>query len=169
MPVIPGIGVGLSPLLQWIILPLLLVWFVRRQLAGAQAPIRDSKGTDFAGPRLRCIAARVSALVPARRESSCRALRQGLNDRTRLGSSGVFAFGDQVLQRSLHALQVRKLALDLIEPLRRDATNRAPIGAVLQAQQLVDFFQRKTKLLGAFDEPNTTRQFGRIVPKCPAR
>ena len=37
MPVIPGLGVGLSPLLQWIILPLLLVWFVRRQLAGAQA------------------------------------------------------------------------------------------------------------------------------------
>lgn len=36
MPVVPGIGVGLSPLLQWIILPLLLVWFVRRQLAGAQ-------------------------------------------------------------------------------------------------------------------------------------
>lgn len=36
MPVVPGIGVGLSPLLQWIILPLLLVWFIRRQLAGAQ-------------------------------------------------------------------------------------------------------------------------------------
>ena len=35
MPVMPGIGVGLSPLLQWIILPLLLVWSVSRQLAGA--------------------------------------------------------------------------------------------------------------------------------------
>lgn len=34
MPVVPGIGVGISPLLQWIILPLLLVWFVRRQLGG---------------------------------------------------------------------------------------------------------------------------------------
>lgn len=37
MPVIPGIGIGLSPLLQWIVLPLLLVWFVRRQLAGVEA------------------------------------------------------------------------------------------------------------------------------------
>ena len=33
MPVIPGIGVGLSPLLQWIALPPLAVWLVRRQLA----------------------------------------------------------------------------------------------------------------------------------------
>ena len=33
MPVIPGIGVGLSPLAQWIVLPLLTAWFVRRQLA----------------------------------------------------------------------------------------------------------------------------------------
>ena len=37
MPIVPGLGIGLSPLLQWIILPLLLVWFVRRQLAGARA------------------------------------------------------------------------------------------------------------------------------------
>ena len=33
MPVIPGIGVGLSPLAQWIVMPLLTAWFVRRQLA----------------------------------------------------------------------------------------------------------------------------------------
>lgn len=32
MPVVPVLGVGLSPLLQWIVLPLLVVWFVRRQL-----------------------------------------------------------------------------------------------------------------------------------------
>ena len=32
MPVVPGIEVGISPLLQWIILPLLVIWFVRRQL-----------------------------------------------------------------------------------------------------------------------------------------
>jgi len=31
MPVIPGIGVGLSPLAQWVVLPLLTAWFVRRQ------------------------------------------------------------------------------------------------------------------------------------------
>ena len=31
MPVIPGIEVGLSPLLQWVIVPLVSLWFVRRQ------------------------------------------------------------------------------------------------------------------------------------------
>jgi hypothetical protein len=35
MPVIPGIGLGLSPLLQWVIVPLIVVWFVRRQSAHA--------------------------------------------------------------------------------------------------------------------------------------
>ena len=33
MPVVPGAGIGLAPLLQWVVLPLLTVWFVRRQLA----------------------------------------------------------------------------------------------------------------------------------------
>ena len=33
MPVVPGIGIGLSPLLQWLVVPLLVVWFVRRQLS----------------------------------------------------------------------------------------------------------------------------------------
>lgn len=33
MPVVPGLGVGLSPLLQWIVLPPLVVWFVQRQLS----------------------------------------------------------------------------------------------------------------------------------------
>jgi hypothetical protein len=32
MPVVPILAVGLSPLLQWIALPPLIVWFVRRQL-----------------------------------------------------------------------------------------------------------------------------------------
>jgi hypothetical protein len=32
MPVVPVLEVGLSPLLQWIALPPLIVWFVRRQL-----------------------------------------------------------------------------------------------------------------------------------------
>ncbi len=34
MPVLPGVGIGLAPLLQWVLVPLLVVWFVRRQLAG---------------------------------------------------------------------------------------------------------------------------------------
>lgn len=32
MPLMPGTGIGLVPLLQWIVLPLLTVWFVKRQL-----------------------------------------------------------------------------------------------------------------------------------------
>jgi len=32
MPVLPLLGTGLLPLLQWIVLPPLVVWFVRRQL-----------------------------------------------------------------------------------------------------------------------------------------
>jgi hypothetical protein len=32
MPVVPGLGVGLSPLVQWLVLPPLLIWLVRRQL-----------------------------------------------------------------------------------------------------------------------------------------
>ena len=32
MPVVPGLGVGLSPLVQWLVLPPLLIWMVRRQL-----------------------------------------------------------------------------------------------------------------------------------------
>lgn len=32
MPTIPGLEVGVSPLLQWVVLPPLIIWFVRRQL-----------------------------------------------------------------------------------------------------------------------------------------
>ena len=32
MPVVPVLGVGLSPILQWVVLPPVIVWFVRRQL-----------------------------------------------------------------------------------------------------------------------------------------
>jgi hypothetical protein len=32
MPIVPLADVGLSPLLQWFVLPPLIVWFVRRQL-----------------------------------------------------------------------------------------------------------------------------------------
>ena len=36
MLVIPLLGTGLAPVLQWLILPPLTVWFVRRQVIGAQ-------------------------------------------------------------------------------------------------------------------------------------
>lgn len=39
MPLLPGTGIGLVPLAQWLVLPLLTVWFVRRQLA-VSAPER---------------------------------------------------------------------------------------------------------------------------------
>lgn len=35
MPTLPGIGVGLTPLFQWLILPPLALWIVRRQLERA--------------------------------------------------------------------------------------------------------------------------------------
>ena len=35
MPLIPGIDVGLLPLLQWVLLPPMVLWFSRRQLAHA--------------------------------------------------------------------------------------------------------------------------------------
>ncbi len=34
MPMIPVIGVGVSPVAQWVILPLLQLWFVKRQIIG---------------------------------------------------------------------------------------------------------------------------------------
>lgn len=34
LPVVPGVDIGLTPLAQWIVLPLVVAWFVRRQLAG---------------------------------------------------------------------------------------------------------------------------------------
>ncbi len=37
MPIVPGLEIGLTPFLQWIVLPLLLVWFVKRQLRGGAA------------------------------------------------------------------------------------------------------------------------------------
>lgn len=32
MPIVPVLGVGLAPVLQWVLLPPLVAWFVRRQL-----------------------------------------------------------------------------------------------------------------------------------------
>jgi hypothetical protein len=37
MPVTPVFGVGLVPLLMWIVVPLLVLWFARRQIAGSMA------------------------------------------------------------------------------------------------------------------------------------
>ncbi|WP_017926759.1 hypothetical protein [Thioalkalivibrio sp. HL-Eb18] len=37
MPTLPLLGTGLLPLIQWLILPLLLIWLVRRQVRGQRA------------------------------------------------------------------------------------------------------------------------------------
>lgn len=40
MPIVPFVDVGLTPILQWLLLPLLCLWFVRRQIgrAGVESP-----------------------------------------------------------------------------------------------------------------------------------
>ena len=42
MPLAPPFGTGLSPLLQWLVIPPLVVWLTRRHLLGAQA-IREAQ------------------------------------------------------------------------------------------------------------------------------
>lgn len=42
MPIVPGFGVGLSPMVQWTLIPPLVLWFVRRQLScRGSAPFGD--------------------------------------------------------------------------------------------------------------------------------
>ena len=43
MPLVPGADIGLAPLLQWVVLPLLTVWFVRRQLAHCSESVAQEK------------------------------------------------------------------------------------------------------------------------------
>lgn len=47
MPLVPPLGTGLSPLLQWLFIPLLVVWFTRRQM-GVEGVVTTS-GSDEAG------------------------------------------------------------------------------------------------------------------------
>lgn len=44
MPVVPGLGVGLAPLVQWFILPPLVAWLARRHLHGTLAIERTPPG-----------------------------------------------------------------------------------------------------------------------------
>ena len=48
MPRLPVIGTGLLPLLQWLVIPLLVLWFVRRQIAPAYRKYSD--GEENADP-----------------------------------------------------------------------------------------------------------------------
>jgi hypothetical protein len=45
MPRLPVIGTGLLPLLQWLVIPPLVLWFVRRQIASGYREQSDGKAT----------------------------------------------------------------------------------------------------------------------------
>ena len=45
MPTLPVLGTGLSPLMQWILVPPLVVWIARRQILGQLALERPDSGT----------------------------------------------------------------------------------------------------------------------------
>lgn len=49
MPVIPGIEIGLSPLLQWVVVPPLALWFVRRLSVRPGAPTSPAASPSRAG------------------------------------------------------------------------------------------------------------------------
>lgn len=40
MPLVPGLGVGFSPIMQWVVIPPMVLWLARRHIAGAAA-LRD--------------------------------------------------------------------------------------------------------------------------------
>lgn len=42
MPLVPGVNIGVTPLLQWVVLPLLVIWFVRRQIQDHAAGRNDA-------------------------------------------------------------------------------------------------------------------------------
>ena len=41
MPLVPGLGVGVSPIMQWVVIPPMVLWLTRRHIAGAAA-LRDT-------------------------------------------------------------------------------------------------------------------------------
>ena len=52
MPTLPVLGTGLTPLLQWLVLPLLLLWLVRRQLRDVDEQVMMARvGRGHAGGR----------------------------------------------------------------------------------------------------------------------
>lgn len=49
MPTLPLLGTGLAPLLQWLVLPPLIVWLARRQLLGEACLRRRDDGASGSG------------------------------------------------------------------------------------------------------------------------
>ena len=42
MPRVPWLGTGLAPLLQWLILPLLMLWMARRHRLGSEVVSKEN-------------------------------------------------------------------------------------------------------------------------------
>jgi len=45
MPHLPVLGTGLLPLLQWLVIPPLVLWFIRRQIAPGYREQSDGKAS----------------------------------------------------------------------------------------------------------------------------
>jgi hypothetical protein len=42
MPTLPGLGTGLSPLLQWLVIPIVALWWARPRRAGQFKPVEET-------------------------------------------------------------------------------------------------------------------------------
>ncbi len=49
MPIIPLLGMGVLPLIQWLLLPPIVIWFVRRQLSSSMLDTRSGPSTTASG------------------------------------------------------------------------------------------------------------------------
>ncbi|MGY6703327.1 hypothetical protein [Roseinatronobacter sp.] len=53
MPLVPPFGTGLSPLLQWLVIPPVVIWLTRRHLIGSQGEHAWDKDTSCGVARTR--------------------------------------------------------------------------------------------------------------------
>jgi hypothetical protein len=50
MPVIPGLGTGLSPIAQWLVVPSTAFWWAQRRKVGATCKKRDQSSSQHSSP-----------------------------------------------------------------------------------------------------------------------
>ena len=77
----------------------------------------------------------------------------------------MLALRQEILQDTLHSLEIRELRFDLREPFACDPADGHPISSVFELQELSDLFQREAQLLGALDESDPLDQAQRVVPE----
>lgn len=77
---------------------------------------------------------------------------ESVDDRASLRRSGLPAAVQQFGQHVAHSMQVRKLLLDLAQPLLGHRLNRPAVAAVLQVQQAAHLVQGEPQHLRALDE-----------------